>query len=70
MRWAELLKRMFLIDVLECRKCGGRREVIAVIKDKTTVAKILDHLGIHSAPQRFESARAPPQQRWYEDSWD
>ena len=70
MRWAELLKRSFLIDILECDKCGGRREVIAVIKDTNTVTKILDHVGITSAPQRFEPARAPPQQDWCEDSWD
>ncbi len=69
MRWAELLRRVFLVDVLECHKCGGRREVIAVIKDSNTVAKILDHVGINSAPQRFEPARAPPQQDWCEDSW-
>ena len=31
MRWAELLKRVFLIDVLECHKCGGRREVTAMV---------------------------------------
>ncbi len=70
MRWAELLKRSFLIDILECDKCGGRREVIAVIKDTNTVTKTLDHVGITSAPQRFEPARAPPQQDWCEDSWD
>ncbi len=69
MRWAELLKRSFLIDILECDKCGGRREVIAVIKDTNTVTKTLDHVGITSAPQRFEPARAPPQQDWCEDSW-
>jgi len=63
MRWAELLKRSFLIDILECDKCGGRREVIAVIKDTNTVTKILDHVGITSAPQRFEPARAPPPSR-------
>ena len=45
-------------------------QVIAVIKDSNTVAKILDHVGINSAPQRFEPARAPPQHDWCEDSWD
>ena len=60
MRWAELLKRTFLIDVLECHRCGGRRELIAVIKDGNTVTKILDHVGITSTAPSFHPARAPP----------
>lgn len=69
MRWAELLKRAFLFDILECHRCQGRRELIAVIKDSDTVTRILDHVGINSTPPRFEPARAPPQQHWCQDDW-
>ena len=68
--WAQLLKRVFLIDILECHKCGGRRELISVIQDSNTVSKILDHVGIPSEPPRFEPARAPPEEQWLDDSWD
>src|SRR5260370_40523692 len=29
--WAELMKRVFLVDVLECDRCGGRLKIIAAI---------------------------------------
>ena len=67
--WAQLLKRVFLMDLLECEKCGGRRELIAVIEERNTVTKILDHVGIPSTPPRFEPARSPPEEQWLDDSW-
>jgi hypothetical protein len=70
LRWAELLRRAFLFDVLRCHRCGGRRELIAVIKDSRTVTRILDHVGIKSIAPSFKSARGPPQQHWCEDNWD
>jgi ribosomal protein S27E len=30
-RWAELMKRVFLVDVLQCESCGGERKVLAAI---------------------------------------
>ena len=67
--WAELLKRTFAIDVLTCGKCGGRREVIAVIDEGNTVKRILDHLGIPSAPPRLQPARGPPSGRREDTVW-
>ena len=55
--WAELLKRVFAIDVLECPNCGGRRKLIAFISDGVVVRKILDHLGVPSEPPRLTPAR-------------
>jgi len=52
--WAELMKRVFDLDVLECPHCGGRRRVIALINDPPVIRAILDALGIEPAP------RAPP----------
>ena len=61
LRWADMLKRVFKIDVLICPKCQGRLEQIAVIKDKAVAAKILASLGektefnpLHAGP------RGPP----------
>lgn len=41
--WAELMKRTFKLDVLDCPKCGGRMELIAIISDvqSDVVRKIL-----------------------------
>ena len=50
--WAQLMRRVFAIDVLECPACGGRMRVIAAIEDPQVVRAILRCLGL--------PARAPP----------
>ena len=59
--WAELLKRVFQIDLTECPDCGGEVKLIAVIMERKVVCKILDHLGLPSEPPRVTPARAPPE---------
>ena len=55
--WAELLKRSFAVDVLQCA-CGGRRRLVAVIEQRKVVCKILTHLGLPTAaPESACSAR-------------
>ena len=49
---AELLHRVFSIDVLECANCGGRLRIVAAIHPPEAIQRILDRLGIPS--------RAPP----------
>jgi hypothetical protein len=55
--WAELLRRVFSIDVLRCNHCGGRRKLIALITDGVVVRKILDHLGLPTEPPILARAR-------------
>ena len=43
--WAALMRRVFELDVLECPKCGGRMEMIAVITEQSTIKKILTSVG-------------------------
>ncbi len=59
--WAELLKRVFQIDLTECPDCGGEVKLIAVIMERKVVRKILDHLGLPSEPPRVTPARGPPE---------
>jgi hypothetical protein len=59
MTWAELMKRTWAIDVLQCH-CGGRREVIALIKAGPTAEKILDHLDLPTQRPAFKQPRGPP----------
>ena len=54
-RWADLLQRVFAVDVLACPNCGGRMRVIATIDDPRVVRRILTHLGLLSDP------RPPPE---------
>lgn len=59
MPWAELLRKVFALDVLECPKCAGRLEVIAYIAEAAVAKRILDHLGMDSQAPPLARARAP-----------
>ncbi|MBM5817559.1 MAG: IS91 family transposase [Cyanobacteria bacterium K_Offshore_surface_m2_239] len=51
MSWAQLLKRVFHIDVERC-VCGGQLKILAAIEEPVLIVRILTHLGL--------PARAPP----------
>ncbi|MCR9245173.1 MAG: ATP-dependent helicase HrpA [bacterium] len=57
--WAELLRRVFEVDVLACARCGGRRKVLAAIHDPDSIAKVLSALGLSSAVPELAPARGP-----------
>jgi len=40
-RWAQLLKRVFDIDIEHCPHCGGTLKIIAAILNPTEIAQIL-----------------------------
>src|SRR2546422_1903286 len=50
--WAELMKRVWELDVLECPRCRGRMKIVAAIHSPNAIQKILNCLGLPS--------RAPP----------
>ena len=53
LRWADLLRRVYDIDMRTCPNCGlGTLEPIATILDPDAIARILDAIGRRS--------RAPP----------
>jgi hypothetical protein len=58
--WAELLKRTFGMDVLQCPKCAGPMKLVAMITDPTSAARYLRGIGeLPSVPERSPS-RGPP----------
>ena len=64
--WAELLRRVFADDVLQC-PCGGRRGVLAVVTDPAIARTLLVALDLPHLAAAFAPARAPPQ---VELAWD
>jgi hypothetical protein len=64
--WAVLLKRVFLVDVLECPKCKGRMEILAVVTKPASVRRYLEGMDLPSEAPCAHVARPPPQ----EDSWE
>ena len=60
MPWADLLRRVFGIDVLVCPKCAGPRRVLAAIHDPAAIARVLATLGLTAAGSDPAGCRAPP----------
>jgi hypothetical protein len=58
--WAELMQRSFGFDVLNCPRCGGRPELIALIEDARAIGRILNHLGVPAEVPAVRAARSPP----------
>ncbi|MBI5477820.1 MAG: hypothetical protein HY906_03125 [Deltaproteobacteria bacterium] len=44
--WADLFRRVFAQDLLQCPKCDGEMHLIAVIQDPAVAERILRHLGL------------------------
>jgi hypothetical protein len=56
--WAQLLRRVYLVDVLAC-PCGGRRAIVGDISDSEVVVAILAHLGLPTEAPPIARARSP-----------
>ena len=67
--WAELLKRVFDIDVLDCPKCHGRMRPIAAIMKADVINAILECLGHDTEAPPIRPARAPPEHALVEIDW-
>ena len=57
MRWAQLLKRVFDIDIERCLHRGGQLKLIAAIEDAAAIVRILTHLGLAAQPPPRAPAR-------------
>jgi hypothetical protein len=56
--WARLIRRVYEIDPLVCKNCGGSMRIISVILEPKVITKILSHL----ARKGIKPGRAPPKQ--------
>jgi hypothetical protein len=65
--WADLLRRVFALDVLVCPKCLGPMTVIAYLTDPNVLCKILTHLGLPTEPPPLSPARFQGQLDFFED---
>ncbi len=60
--WAELLRKVFALDVLACPECGGRMQIIAFIAQPKVARRILEHLGFDSTGPPVARAQAQPEE--------
>ncbi len=59
-------KRDSQVCVFASVRCGGRRQVLAYVKEAGGVRAILEHLGLPTADARQVPARGPPWPRGIE----
>jgi hypothetical protein len=64
-RWADLLKRVFGVDVLKC-PCGGTRKAKACVRDPEKARETLQELGLWKEPVQVAKARGPPQGEFFD----
>ena len=67
-RWAELMKRVFKVDVLECPRCQNRMTIVATVLKADAIMKILSHRGLETTAPMIHPARPPPTQEVFWDS--
>jgi len=59
--WARLIRRIFEVDPLRCRKCGARMRLIAFITDFRQIRRILEHIGEQTLrPPPLTAQTSPP----------
>jgi hypothetical protein len=59
--WADLIRRVFQTDALECPRCGGPMRIMAAIQTPQAIRDILEHLGLPSRPPPIVPALLPPE---------
>jgi hypothetical protein len=59
--WAELLKKVFAVDVLQCPQCHGRLKVIAYLAEGAATSEVLKHLGLDATGPPVAKAAAAPE---------
>ena len=58
--WADLMRRVFAVEVLECSQCGGHLRILAAIHPPDTTQAILECLGLPARAPPLASARIEP----------
>jgi hypothetical protein len=54
--WAEMIRRVYEVDPLDCPRYGGQMKVIAFLTETAVVDQIIRHLGLTFAAEKPEDA--------------
>jgi hypothetical protein len=63
-RWAELLARVFGLDMKKCDDCGGPLKIVSAILEPTAIQSILNHLRLPDKPPDLAPAQIPEQSQF------
>jgi len=58
--WAELLRRVFAVEVFVCAHCGGTRRLLAAIHDPVAIEQVLGSLGLSAVAPGMAGVLSPP----------
>lgn len=61
MRWAQLIKKVWLEDPLLCPECKGEMRIISFVTDPPVVDNILRHIQWHPGEPLVPYIRPPPE---------
>lgn len=71
--WAELLKRVFKSEVLQCQKCENKYEYVCEVTNPYIIKKMLNHLGFEWEVVAPSPPRGPPHLamdgQWQGEDW-
>ena len=59
--WAELLRRVFRVDVTVCPACGGHMKIVAALTEPRSIHAYLEGVGLPSRAPPIAPARPHPQ---------
>ena len=57
--WASLLRRVFLVDVLQCPHCGGARRLLAAVYDPLSIEAVPPGDGLAARGARVGPGAGP-----------
>jgi hypothetical protein len=60
-RWAELLARVFGLDMQKCVDCGGPLKIVSAILEPNVIRSILTYLRLPDKPPDLAPAQIPDQ---------
>ncbi|MGK0154563.1 MAG: hypothetical protein ACI9SE_001516 [Neolewinella sp.] len=58
--WAELLRRVFRVEIFTCPNCHGPRRLLAAIQNPLSIEKVLRAMKLPFHAPELAPARAPP----------
>jgi hypothetical protein len=64
--WAQLMMRVFQLDVLSCPRCGGRMRILCAINPPVAIQKILACLGLPTRAPPIASALPDEDEAFYQ----
>jgi hypothetical protein len=64
--WAQLMLRVFELDVLSCPRCGGRMRILCAINSPTAIQKILSCLGLPTKAPPIAPAMTDADEKLYQ----